>query len=61
MQHWQLGVPFDQPLRLWLFSRYLGIRDANGKVLDHLGTEVPFDVPSGTVPTSFDFTIIRLD
>lgn len=49
-QHFEVAVPQDRALRLSLFSRNLGIVDANNTPLNHLGAELPFQARAGVTP-----------
>ena len=55
-----IAVPLNEPLRLWLFSRNFGIVDASGKVLDHLGVEIPFQADRQSLQT-FSFRVTSLN
>ncbi len=46
-RHYAIAVPFDQPLRLWLYSRSVGFLDQGGIRLANSGTELPFLVRKG--------------
>jgi hypothetical protein len=57
--HYQIAVPVNEPVRLWLFSRTLGIMDSTGNALNNLGSELPFQANTSAVP-AFAFTVTRL-
>lgn len=50
-KQYTMTVPFDTPLKLWLFSRTLRFTDESGAAVDYRGASIPFSVPSGQTKT----------
>ena len=53
----QITVPYDTHLRLWVFSRTLSVSDGLGNTLNSSGTWLPFEIPSGQPTGSFTLSV----
>lgn len=52
-----ITVPFDAPLKFWIFSRQVKMTDPAGAVVDTSGIDIPFSVAAGTVPLPRVFNV----
>lgn len=46
-REYEISVPTDTPLKLWVFSRHVALRDAKGAAVDNSGAKIPFQPTSG--------------
>ncbi|MBZ5626353.1 MAG: carboxypeptidase regulatory-like domain-containing protein [Acidobacteriia bacterium] len=55
-RNYQMIIPAGAPLSLWLFSRHVALKDANGNPVDVSGARIAFQATAGSDQT-FTFTV----
>jgi hypothetical protein len=50
---YQLGVPYDKPMHLWVQTWKYQLTDATGSALNSSGTAIPFQIVTNTTPPIF--------
>jgi hypothetical protein len=53
---YQMIIPAGVPLKLWLFSRHVSLKDIGGAIVDVSGAQTPFQASAGLDQT-FTFTV----
>lgn len=44
---YQMSIPADMPLKLWVFSRHVTLTDSRGLSVDNSGARIPFQATAG--------------